>query len=52
MLPSKLYESFVLNRLSTEMVFRGNQLGGFKGCNVGHLFVDLWDEIMWNLEDE
>ena len=23
-----------------------------KGCSVSHLLADLWDEILWNLEDD
>ena len=51
MLPSKIYESFVLNWLSTEVSCKRNQYGGVKGCGVGHLLVDMWDEILTNLED-
>ena len=52
MLPSKIYESYVLNWLSTEVSCKDNQYGGIKGCSVDHLLVDLWDEVLWNLEDE
>ena len=52
MLPSKIYESYVLNWLSTEVACKPNQYGGVKDCSVAHLLVDLWDEVMWNLEDE
>ena len=52
MLPSKIYESYVLNWLSHEVRCKDNQYGGIKGCSVDHLLVDLWDEILWNLEDE
>ena len=51
MLPSKVYESFVLNWLGTEVSCKRNQYGGVKGCGVGHLLVDHWDEICTNLED-
>ena len=49
---SHLTESYVLNWLSTEVACKPNQYGGVKGSSVAHLLVDLWDEIMWNLEDE
>ena len=52
MLASKIYESYVLNWLSTEVKCKPNQYGGVKGCSVSHLLVDLWNEIAWNLEDE
>ena len=51
MLPSKIYESYVLKWLSTEVSCKPNQYGGIKGCSVSHLLIDLWDEIMNNLED-
>ena len=51
MLPSKIYESYVLNWLSTEVECKNNQYGGVKGCSVSHLLVDLWDTICWDLED-
>ena len=51
MLPSKIFESYVLNWLSTEVTCKTNQYGGIKGSSVSHLLVDLWDEIAWNLED-
>ena len=52
MLPSKIYESYVLNWLSTEVQCKSNQYGGVKGCSVAHLLIDLWDDVMNNLEDE
>ena len=51
MLPSKIYESFVLNWLSTEVHCKNNQYGGIKGCGVAHLLVDMWDDVLHNLED-
>ena len=51
MLASKIYESYVLNWLSTEVQCKRNQYGGIKGCSVSHLLVDLWNEIATNLED-
>ena len=51
MLPSKIYESYVLNWLSTEVTCKNNQYGGIKGCSVSHLLVELWDQICWDLED-
>ena len=51
MLPSKIYESFVLNWLSTEVTCKTNQYGGIKGCSVRHLLVEMWDTICRSLED-
>lgn len=51
LLPSKIYESFVLNWLSTEVSCKKNQYGGVKGCSLGHLLVDMWDEVLTSLED-
>ena len=51
MLPSKIFESFVLNWLSTEVRCKGNRYGDVKGCGVSHLLADLWGEVLNNLED-
>ena len=51
MLASKIYESFVLNWLSSEVTCKNNQYGGVKGCGVPHLLVDLFDEACGSLED-
>ena len=47
----KNLREFVLNWLSTEVACKTNQYGGVKGCGVGHLLVDMWDEICTSLED-
>ena len=52
MLPSKIYKRYVLNWLSTEVLYKPNQFGRIKGCSVNHLLMDLWDEVLWKLEDE
>ena len=51
MLPSKIFESFILNWLATEVSCKNNQYGGVKGCGVNHLLVDMWNEVLTNLED-
>ena len=51
MLPSKVYESFVLDWLSQEVKCKGNQYGGIKGSSVNHLLIDLWNDLALNLED-
>ena len=51
MLLSKIYESFVLNWLSSEVSCKTNQYGGVKVCGVGHLLVDMWDNVCRALED-
>ena len=51
MLASKIYESFDLNWLGTEVSCKKNQYGGVKGCGVGHLLVEIWNEVCTNLED-
>ena len=51
MLPSKIYESFILNWLSSQVSCKSNLYGGVKGCGVNHLLVDMWDEVLNNLED-
>ena len=49
MLASKIYESYVLDWLKTEVKCKDNQYGGVKGCSVPHLLVDLWDEVLGGL---
>ena len=51
MLPSKIYKSFMLNWLKSEVACKKKQFGGIKGCGVGHLLVNLWDRICNQLED-
>ena len=48
---SKTYESFVLNWLSSEIELRTNQYGGVKGSGAEHFLVQLWQQVLENLED-
>ena len=52
MLPSKVYESYILNWVQTEVKLRDTQYGGVKGCSTAHLLVGVWDEVMRGLEDD
>ena len=52
MLPSKIYESYVLNWLQEEVKTKDNQFGGVKGCSTSHLLIQVWDEIGRALEDD
>ena len=52
MLPSKIFKSYMLNWLATEVHCEDSQYGGIKGCSVAHHLMDLWDETGWNLEDD
>ena len=52
MLPSKIYESYVLNWLQEEVTVKSNQYGGVKGCGTSHFLVGVWDEIGSGLEDD
>ena len=52
MLPSKIYESYILNWIQTEVKLKDNQYGGAKGCGTSHLLIGVWDEIMRGLEDD
>ena len=51
MLSSKIYESYVLDWIKTEVSLRGNQYGGVKGVGTDHLLVQLWQGVLQNLED-
>ena len=48
---SKTYESFVLDWLSGEVKLRTNQYGGVKGSGAEHFLVQLWQQVLENLED-
>ena len=51
MLISKVYESFILNWLSSQTGLRENQYGGVKGSGSEHLLVRLWQDVLQALED-
>ena len=48
---SKAYESFVLDWLSQEIRLRTNQYGGVKGSGSEHFLVELWQQVLQNIED-
>ena len=52
MLPSKIYESYILNWAQSEVKLKNNQYGGAKGCSTAHLLIGVWDEVMRRLEDD
>ena len=45
MLPSKIYESYILNWIQAEVKIKDMQYGGVKGCSTAHLLINVWDEI-------
>ena len=51
MLASKVFESFVLDSLKSQVKLRSNQYGGVKGLGTDSLLVQLWQETLENLED-
>ena len=51
LLASKMYESFVLEWLSSQIRLKDNQFGGVKGCSTAHMLVQLYQDICENLED-
>ena len=51
MLASKIYESYVLDWLKSEVTLRSNQYGGVRGVGTDHVLVQLWQDILQNLED-
>ena len=50
-LASKIFETFVLDMLKSKVKLRTNQYGGVKGLSTESLLVQLWQEILENLED-
>ena len=49
---SKVFETFVLQALGTEVDTSDIQYGGIKGTGVNHFLVKMWEEIMGGLEEE
>ena len=52
MLPSKIYESYVLNWVQDKVKLRPTQYGGVKGCSTAHLLVGVLDEVALGLEGD
>ena len=52
MLPSKIYESYILNWAQAEVKLRATQYGGVKGCSTSHLLIGVLDEVARGLEDD
>ena len=49
---SKVYGSFVLEWLGTQISLRTNQYGGTKGCGPEPSYlVELWQKILEDIED-
>ena len=48
---SKIYESFILEWLTSQVSLRNNQYGGVKGRGAEHLLVNLWQRVLENIED-
>ena len=49
---SKVYESFVLEWLGTQIDIRTNQYGGMKGSGSEHCLIELWQQVLENIEDQ
>ena len=48
---SKAYESFVLEWMASEVTIRTNQYGGIKGSGAEHFLLQLWQQVLENIED-
>ena len=44
-LPSKIFESYVLNWAQEEVKVKDNQYGGAKGCSTAHVLIGVLDEV-------
>ena len=51
MLSSKVYESYVLDWMKSEVKLRSNQYGGVKGLGTEHVLVQMWQRILEDLDD-
>ena len=47
---SKILETFVLERIRTEVTLCDNQYGGIRGSGTNHYLVDCWDKILRSLD--
>ena len=45
-------EFFVLRKLKTEVTPKKNQFGGIEGLGTNHYLVEMWTEIMKNLDQD
>ena len=48
---SKVYETFILEWVTGQVVLRDNQFGGVKGRSTEHFLVELWQRVLENIED-
>ena len=48
---SKVFESFILDKLAQQVGMRKNQMGGMKGAGTEHYLVQLWQNVTESLED-
>ena len=48
---SKIYESFILEWVTSQVPLRNNQYGGIKGRGTEHFLVDLWQKVLENIKD-
>ena len=51
MLASKIYESYVLDCLKSEVLLRTNQYGGVRGLGTDHVITQIWQRTLKNAED-
>ena len=51
MLASKIYESYVLDWVKSEVTLRSNQYGGVQGVGTDHILVEMWQGVLQDLED-
>ena len=47
---SKVLESFVLDKLKSEVTLSKKQYGGVKGTSTDHFLVDTWNDILTSIE--
>ena len=48
---SKVFESYMMEKVLEEVSLKRNQFGGIKGCSTGHMLVEIWQDICENAED-
>ena len=48
---SKILESFMMERILSEVKLDEKQIGGVKKCGAEHLLIQAWNQILQGLED-
>ena len=48
---SKVLKGILLTKLRTELSADPNQFGGERGCGAEHMIMEIWDRVLWVMDD-